>query len=189
MKNIAVLNIDMVKDSLTSERSPVFAEGRAIIPATNHLLREARKSGMQVIFATDSFLPEDYFFSAGKKPYSVRGTRGAEVFGEMEKGPDDLFLAKRRFSAFYKTDLDQVLRVKGIDTVALTGISTPVCVLATAFDGLSHDFRVVLIEDCCAAQSKEIHRTIVEAYRKTPLYPFFKIMTSEQFLSENCGKG
>lgn len=187
MKNIAIINIDMIKDTLKNEKVPVAAESRAIIPKINHLLAEGRKAGMKVIFATDSFLEEDYFFSRGQRPYAIRGTEGAEVVSEIKMDHKDICLIKRRFSAFYKTDLDQILRVKGIDTVALTGITTPVCVLATALDGLSHDFKVIIIEDCCAAQSKEIHQSTVELYKKIPLHPFLRLMTSEQFLSENCG--
>ena len=185
MKCKAILVIDMIKDTFNKgEKFPLALEGLAIIPTLNRLLIKGREAGMQVIFATDSFLTNDYFFMSEIKPYAIRGTEGAQVIDEIEKHPSDIYLPKRRFSAFFKTDLDQTLRVMGIDTVALAGITTPVCVLATALDALSHDFRTIIVEDCCAAAAKDVHQTILDIYRKSSLYPFLKIMTSEEFLAQ-----
>ena len=183
MKNKAVLVIDMIKDTFKNRESPLAVEGLAFLPVLNRLLKKGREAGMQVIFAMDSFLKNDYFFSGKLRPYAIRGTEGAEVINEIEKHPKDMYLPKRRFSAFYKTDLDQTLRVLDIDTVVLTGISTSVCVLATALDALSHDFKAIIIEDCCAGNSKEEHQAIVDTYRKTMLYPFLRIMPAERFLA------
>ena len=186
MKNKAILVIDMIKDTFAlGEKSPLVAKGLAILPALNRLLYKGRKLGMQVIFATDSFLENDYLFSGGIKPYDLRGTEGAEVIDEIEKDPRDLYLPKRRFSAFFKTDLDQTLRVLNIDTAALTGLTLPICVLATALDALSHDFKTIIIEDCCATANNHIQQAILDGYRKSALYPFFKIMRSDEFLKED----
>ena len=184
MKNNAILVIDMIKDTFNKEKSSLATEGSAILPTLNKFLRKGRDFEMQVIFTTDSFLRGDYFFSGKVKPYAIRGTEGAEVIEEIDKDPNDMYLPKRRFSAFYKTDLDQTFRVLDIDTVVLTGITTPVCVLATALDALSHDFGTIIIEDCCAASDKKTHRAIVNTYRKTSLYPFLRIMKSEEFLAQ-----
>lgn len=186
MKKKAILVIDMLKDTLgKNKKSPLVLQGMALLPTLNHLIKKSRDAGMQIIFAMDSFLENDYFFSGGVKPYSIRGTVGAEVINEIEKDPSDMYLPKRRFSAFFKTDLDQTLRVKDIDTVVLTGINTHVCVLATALDALSHDFKTIIIENCCTASSKDIHQAIINIYRSTSLDPFLKVMTSEEFLAQN----
>jgi len=186
MKKKAILVIDMLKDTLgKNKKSPLALQGAALLPTLNHLIKKSRDTGIQVIFAMDSFLENDYFFSRGVKPYSIRGTEGAEVINEIEKDPRDMYLPKRRFSAFFKTDLDQTLRVMGIDTVVLTGITTHVCVLATAMDALSHDFKTIIIEDCCASVSKDIHQSIISTYRNSSLAPFLKVMTSEEFLAQS----
>lgn len=185
MKNRAILVIDMIKDTFKlGNKSPLVIQGLAILPALNNLLHKGRGLGMQVIFATDSFLENDYLFSKGLKPYALRGTEGSEVIDDIEKDPKDIYLPKRRFSAFFKTDLDQTLRVLKIDTVALTGMTLPVCVLATALDALSHDFKTIIIEDCCASGSSQMQEAILDVYRRSALYPFFKIMNSEEFLAE-----
>ena len=179
----AVLVIDMLKDNLSEGLSlSITEQGRAIFPNLNLLLDECRRRDCLVVFASDSFLEEDFIFKGKMKPHSIRGTRGAEVVDEINKAPDDIFLEKRRFSAFFKTDLDQTLRTKGIDTVAITGIATSFCVLSTAFDALSNDFNTVIVEDCCAAQKKEVHQQLMEIFRKTPLYPLFRIIDTEGFI-------
>jgi len=179
----AILVIDMVRDNLPKQGNlPISEQARAIIPRLNYLLDESRKRDSLIVFASDSFLKEDFIFNGKMKPHAIRGTRGAEVVDEIIKGPDDIFLPKRRFSAFYKTDLDQTLRTKGIDTVAIAGITTSFCVLSTAFDALSNDFRTFIVEDCCAAHKKEVHQQIIDLFRKTPLYPLFRIIDTEGFI-------
>ncbi len=180
MRKIAFLIIDMVRDNLNEQDNPLFSEQtRPIIPKINYLLDELRKCGCLIIFASDSFLKKDFIFKGKMKPHAIRGSYGAGVIDEITKGPNDIFLPKRRFSAFYKTDLDQTLRTEEIDTVAIAGISTTFCVLNTAFDALSNDFRTFIVEDCCAAHKKEAHQQIMDLFRKTPLYPLFRIINTE----------
>ena len=106
----------------------------------------------------------------------------------QDLGPEatDIVLPKRRFSAFFKTDLDQTLRTCGLDTVAIGGINSHVCVMATALDAICHDFYTVLLEDLCAAYRRDIHENAMNAHRSSSLSPLFRVMTSDQFL-EACG--
>ncbi|MBF0549053.1 MAG: cysteine hydrolase [Deltaproteobacteria bacterium] len=183
----AILVIDMVKDTLDGTHSyPITPQAMAMLPALNHLLIEGRRLGSQIIFSTDSFLEEDFIFKGRMKAHSIRGTKGAETIDELDQRPGDIHLPKRRFSAFFKTDLDQTLRVKGIELVAVTGIATNFCVLATALDALCHDFRAVIIEDCAAAFDLATHTRTVDNYRRNPLNPLFRIMTSHDFLQEQA---
>ena len=76
------------------------------------------------------------------------------------------------------------LRGLQVDTVAVTGIATHVCVLATALDALCHDLKTIILEDCCAAPTPEIHQRTLDNYRRNPLYPLFRVMTTQEFLSE-----
>ena len=101
----------------------------------------------------------------------------------MTSSPTDTWLPKRRLSAFFKTDLDQTLRLWGLDTVAVAGVATQFCVLATAFDAISHDFKVVILEDLCTSANEKIHENTLEIYRKNVLDPLFRIMTGEEFLA------
>jgi nicotinamidase/pyrazinamidase len=181
----AIIVVDMLKDNLKeSSRNPYFQEGRAIIPGLQRLLEEGRKKGFPIIFACDSFLKDDFIFKGRMKVHSLRGTKGAEVVDDLKPEPTDIILPKRRFSAFFKTDLDQTLRTIGVDTTVVTGVTTEVCVLMTVMDGLSHDFSAILLEDCSASRSKEFHQGCLNLYRDFALYPLLRIMNLEEFLKE-----
>jgi ureidoacrylate peracid hydrolase len=71
-----------------------------------------------------------------------------------------------------------------VDTIVVTGMTTEVCVLMTAMDGLCHDFSVILLEDCSASRKKELHQGCLSLYRDFVLYPLLKIMTFEELLKE-----
>ena len=181
----AIIVVDMLKDNLKeSPRNPCFQEGKAVMPNLQRLLEEGRKRGFPIIFACDSFLEGDFIFRGKMKVHCLRGTKGAEVVDDLKPRPTDIILPKRRFSAFFKTDLDQTLRTLGIDTIIVTGMTTEVCVLMTAMDGLSHDFSVILLEDCSASRNKNFHQGTLNLYRDFALYPLLRIMTLDEFLKE-----
>ena len=181
----AIIVVDMLKDNLKeSPRNPYFQVGKAMMPKLRRLLEEGRKKKFPIIFACDSFLEGDFIFKGKMKVHSIRGTKGAEVVDDLKPEPTDIILPKRRFSAFFKTDLDQTLRVLGVDTIIVSGITTEVCVLMTAMDGLCHDFSAIILEDCTASRSREFHQGCLNLYRDFALYPLLKIMTLEEFLKE-----
>ncbi len=185
----ALLIIDLVQDTFKElGHLPVTSNARAMLPVLNRLINQCRDRGLPIVFSMDSFLREDFLFKGRMKPHSIRGTEGAGVYEGLDFQPGDVFLPKRRFSAFYKTDLDQTLRTWGVDTVAVTGIMTQVCVLATALDALANDFRSVIVEDCCASATEEMHRNCLDLYRKTPVFPLLQVLTAQAFLDLVDGK-
>ena len=177
----ALIVVDLLEDNCRVQGSLMPVHEKMILSLTP-FLRKWRSKGAPVIFACDSYLPEDFIFKGRMKPTALRGTPGAEVLREIERLDVDIVLPKRRFSAFFKTDLDQTLRLKGIDTVAVAGINTHFCVLTTALDALSHDFCTIILEDLSGAFKPEIHRSFIEAYRASAFYPFLKVLTSDQML-------
>lgn len=181
----AIIVVDMVKDNFKEgSRHPITLRARAIIPNLQKLLEECHRRRFPVVFACDSFLKGDFIFKGRMKIHSLRGTEGSEVVDDLRPEATDIVLPKRRFSAFFKTDLDQTLRMLGVDTIIVTGITVEVCVLMTAMDGLSHDFSVILLEDCTASKNEATHQTCLDLYRDFALYPLFRVMTLEAFLKE-----
>ena len=164
---LAVIVVDMIKDNMVSE------EFEAIVPNIKKFLDGCRKRKMPIIFANDSFLPQDPLFNY-MPLHAIRGTDGVEVIEDLKPEKDDYVLEKRRFSAFFKTDLDVTLRLLNVDTVAICGIATHVCVLFTAGDAISHDFNVILVEDCCASHKKEFHEKVLSLYGKLPMIQVLK---------------
>jgi nicotinamidase/pyrazinamidase len=181
----ALLVIDMVKDSLDPEKNfPITPLALQIVAPINHLTRSFRKASWPVVFATDAFRSEDFIFRGKMKPYSLEGTPGAEVTEGLERGPDDLWLPKPRFSAFFRTDLDEWLKTRGVTLCAVAGITTNFCVLTTAMDALCCDFKAVILEDCTAASTEAVQRQTLDVYRRNALFPLFRIMTSRQLMEE-----
>ncbi len=181
----AVIVVDMLEDYVDPAHPlPISGPARAIVGPINDLTDAARAAGMPVVFACDSFLEGDALFRGRMKPHALRGTPGAEPMGLLHREPGDAVLPKRRFSAFFKTDLDQTLRTWGVERVAVCGITTHFCVLTTALDAVCHDFAATVLEDCCAAHRPEVHEAALGLYRKNPLEPLLRVITSRQLMAE-----
>lgn len=180
----AIVVVDMLKDNLEEDsRFKIGEEGTKIIPIIQALIKYARSKNFPVVFANDSFLPEDLLFKGRMKPHSIQGTRGAEVIDELDPQEGDLILPKRRMSAFFKTGLEDILREKSVDTVVVCGIATPVCVMTSAMDAFMNDFYVIIIEDCCAAHRRVDHENAIKVMQSlhVPLAQLYQIMTLEEF--------
>jgi len=181
----ALLIIDMVKDNLSESRPvPITPLARRLFDPINRLTKAFRNASWPVVFATDAFEVGDFIFGGKMKPHSLAGTTGAEVAEELERHPEDLWLPKPRFSAFFRTGLEEWLRARGVTLCAVAGITTNFCVLTTAMDALCCDFKAVILEDCTTAATETIHRQTLDTYRKNVLYPLFRIMPSEQLIAE-----
>jgi nicotinamidase-related amidase len=181
----ALLIIDMVNDNFDEKRNlSITPLGRQIIDPINRLSGAFRKEGWPVVFATDAFHNQDFIFSGPMKPHSLEGTRGAQVIDELVLKGDDLWLPKPRFSAFFRTGLDQWLAEREITLCAVAGIATNVCVLSTALDAICCDFKAVILKDCAAATTKEVHEKTLDIYHRTALYPLLRTVTSTDLLAE-----
>jgi nicotinamidase-related amidase len=181
----ALLIIDMVKDYFDdSHRLPITAPARGIIAPLNRLIRVFRGRGWPIVFSTDAFRKDDFIFSGRMKPHALAGSEGAEVVADLDRRDEDLWLPKPRFSAFFKTGLEDWLKARGVTLCAVGGLATHFCVLSTVLDAVCHDFKAILIEDCSAAPYAAIHDQVVASYRKNPIYPLLRVATSEQLASE-----
>jgi len=181
----ALIIVDMIKDNVnTAGHGQMDRESRKIIPAILNVANTFRGCDQRVVFACDSFMSGDFMFGGRMPPHAIRGTGGDEPIAELEMQPSDLFLPKRRMSAFYKTDLDQTLRTWGVDTVAVCGIVTNVCVLFTALDAIQNDFRSIIVSDACACHKPSVHEMTLSLYEKFILAPLFRIMTASEITEE-----
>jgi nicotinamidase-related amidase len=80
--------------------------------------------------------------------------------------------------------LEKWLRKKGVGLCAVGGIATHFCVLTTVMDAICHDFEAVLLEDCSAAVSKQIHEQTLDSYRRNGLYPLLRVAKSTDLIRE-----
>ena len=181
----ALLIIDMVKDNFIESRNlPITPFARAAIEPLNQLIRVFRGQKWPIVFSTDAFHEDDFIFKGRMQPHSLSGTEGAEVVDALDMQDGDLWLPKPRFSAFFNTDLETWLRERGVSLCAVGGITTHICVLATALDAICHDFKTVLLEDCSAAPSKQVHEQTLNSYRRNPLHPLLRVAKSTDLIGE-----
>jgi len=184
----ALLIIDMVKDNLDEKNKfPITALAARIIGPINHIKSVFKARGWPVVFSTDAFRRDDFIFTDRMKPHSLKGTTGAEVIDELGRGEGDFWLPKPRFSAFFRTSLERWLKEREVTLCAVAGITTNFCVLTTAMDSICCDFKTIILEDCTAAVTEEIHRKTLDLYRRTALYPLLRVLASGELVSELGG--
>ncbi|MBM3301412.1 MAG: cysteine hydrolase [Deltaproteobacteria bacterium] len=185
MNSYALVIVDMVKGSVNTRRHGMIdVQAKKIIPNILELSRAFRRYAGRVIFACDSFMEGDFIFGARMRPHSIRGTGEDQPIDELEMQPGDLFLPKRRMSAFHKTDLDQTLRTWRVHTVVVCGIVTNVCVLLTALDAIQNDFRAVIAADASACHKPGLHEMTLKSYDRFVLAPLFRILTVSEIITE-----
>ena len=109
----AILVVDMLNDFVTGALA--CDRGRAIVPATARLLDAAREAGVPVIFCNDCHLPGIDHELALWGDHAIAGTPGAEVIPELKLSEKDYVVPKRRYSGFFQTSLDILLRELGVN--------------------------------------------------------------------------
>lgn len=91
------------------------------------------------------------------------GSPDAELLPEAQLRPEDLLLAKQRYSAFHGTLLDALLRARGIDTLLVAGVTTSMCVESTVRDAAQRDFRCFVVADACGDFAADRHAAALQA--------------------------
>jgi nicotinamidase-related amidase len=161
--DVAVLVIDMQQDFL-SPASPLFvAGGPAIVPGLLRALEAARSANESIIHVIRRHRATGIDVDQSRRAlfaetggFLVAGTPGAEELPQLTLVPWDFTVVKTRWSAFFATDLDALLRRLGIHKLVLTGVQTPNCIRATANDALSLDYATIVLSDATASQTDEI---------------------------------
>ncbi|MGQ9619204.1 MAG: cysteine hydrolase family protein [Candidatus Aminicenantia bacterium] len=154
----ALLIIDMLNDFVKEGAPLEVPDTRKIIPFIKKEIEEARNKGTFVIYVCDAHDPDDIEFKKyGWPPHAIKGTEGAQVVEELKPREGDIIVEKKTYSGFYKTELEEILRKLGVDTVRMTGCVTHICILFTASDASLRNFNVVVLKDGIAGISKEDH--------------------------------
>ncbi len=160
----AILVVDMLNDfvygALTCER------GKAIVPATAKLLNAAREKGVPVIFCNDAHIKDIDRELALWGDHAIASTPGAEVIPELGLSERDYVVPKRRYSGFFQTDLDILLRELGVKTLVMTGLHTHMCVRHTSADAYSLGYDVVVAKEATDSFTEEDYISGL-AYLKT----------------------
>ena len=114
----------------------------------------------------------------------IRDTWGTDIVAELKPQAEDVVMYKHRFSGFYQTDLDRVLKEGGIKHLVVTGCTTSICVESTIRDAFFRDYRCVLLADCTSEPiANDVPRSNHDATLLLMELMFGWVSTSEQFVS------
>ncbi len=203
LKKTALLVIDMQND-LVKDKTGLFSgiysmvQKNRVIENIAKVITAARNAGIPIVHVktihredgadmaptiTDFMLeglmppPEEM------PPRMVEGTVGADFIDELKPAPGDYVIEKRRSSAFYGTDLELILRTRGVDTLLVTGVVTSGCVENTVRSARDLDFHVIVLSDCCADMMEESHNySMKNTFRRTG-----RVRTSDEVIAAMKG--
>jgi ureidoacrylate peracid hydrolase len=141
---------------------------RRVIEPTKELVAEARRRGVPVVWTRHGYADAA---EAGPflelRPFLEEGglrrdTWGWELYDELGVQPEDPIVPKNRLSAFFNTNLEDVLRDLDVETVLIAGVLTNQCVAATSKDASFRDFKPIVVEECTGTTLPHLHEPTIE---------------------------
>ena len=190
-KTTALVVIDMENAFLDPTSPLCIKQALATVPACGSVIEKARERQIPVFFVNriyrkngsdveftryQSWYDGDRYLAPGST-----GPLSIDVPAEFKPMAGDYTIIKPRFSAFFQTELDLILRRLGVRTVILTGTTTPNCIRTSCYDGLSLDYNILIIEDCCSSNTEEIQRVNMEDMARVGAV----ITSSREFLADD----
>jgi nicotinamidase-related amidase len=155
-----LLVIDLLNDYFR-QQAPLAAQRSHLVASVNRLAAAFRRAGQPVLWVRQEFAPDlsDAFLRMRRENVhvTIAGTDGCELLPELERHASDRVLVKKRYSAFFGTDLDETLAAIRPETLVLAGINTHACVRTTAIDAYQRDYEVIVASDCVASYDAEHH--------------------------------
>ena len=180
MNRPVLIVIDMLRDFLDSWDA---SRKHHLLESINQLTGEMRSRVHPVIWVRQEFEPDlrDAFLEMKAKALhkTVRGTAGSEIVPELVIAPSDIVIVKKRYSAFFGTNLDETLVRLGCRSIILAGVNTHACIRMTAIDAYQRDWPVALALDCIDSYDLEHHEISVRYMRDK----IATVMTNQQILA------
>lgn len=152
----AIIVVDMQNDFVAPGAALRSAQAHAMVPRLADLLASARKHGMRVVYTAHVHRADgcdmgrfaDLYPPIAQGISLVDGTPGGEIFAALAPAEDEHVIKKHRYSGFFATDLDLILRGWGISNVVIAGTTTENCCHATARDAMFLGYKVAFLSDC-----------------------------------------
>ena len=191
-RKTALINVDMQNCFVAG--SPISApDGLAVLTRINLLAKVCRLAGILVIHTAFVLRPDGSNIGVladtsppAKEGIFNKGRESAALHPRLLVEAKDIDLEKPRFGAFHGTDLELILRSRGIDTIIISGIATNVCCETTAREGMVRDFHIFFLSDGTAAAgmggatADEIQRVTIA----TLGFLFAQVLTVDEMLKK-----
>lgn len=156
----ALLVIDMQKFFLDPDSPTFTCGGMAIISKIKHLISTFRESGRPIIFTRHVHHPERIdvgIMGWWWEGMCIEGSTESEIHDDLRPLQNEKIIFKHRYSAFYNTDLEIILRCLNIKDLVISGIMTNMCCESTARDAYNRDYRVFFLADGTGSINEEMH--------------------------------
>lgn len=152
--------VDLLEDFF--QEPPLSERRETLTKAANELVGLARKLSAPIIWVRQEFEPDlsDAFLSmrlTGRR-VTIRGTPGCELLSELDQRPGDHEIVKQRYSAFFGTELEEILEEQRCTHLVVSGVNSHACVRMTAVDAYQRDYHVILAEEAISSYDDEYHR-------------------------------
>ncbi len=193
----AVVSVDMHRGHLDPEVAtmPLPADRcKVVIANTAKAFHQLRERGVPIIHVVAGFrnpqesLSNPHWAANDGDPKSLRksagvhnlqGSVGTQIIPDLYQPGDYVVHNKKRYSAFYMTDLEFVLKNLGVEAVIITGINTSSCCLATSFEANVRDYRVIMLEDCMdSMDGRDFHDAAIKIMRRI----IGQVMTAQELI-------
>lgn len=182
-KRALLLIIDMQNDFIAKGAPIECPGGRDIIPNILNVKEWAYKEGIPVVYTQESHRKQKVDFGMelrrAEPQHCLEGTHGRDIVKELTPSDKDYVMIKRRYSAYYQTDMEFLLRGLHRDQVIIVGAATNVCVYTSALETQQRDMEAIVLRDCVAGTSPELHR----AFLKNIEYVVGDVITSNQMMT------
>jgi ureidoacrylate peracid hydrolase len=175
--NTALIVVDMQNIWVHPRGARYLPMSEDIVPKIQELLRFCRLRQVPVIYLHTTKRKDlaDAGIFADIKPQThdadddwsnFEGSPGAELYEPVKPAESDIVVKKFRYSGFYGTQLENLLRALRRDTIAIAGVATNVCCDSTARDGAMRDFKVLFLSDCNASFSQQEQEATLNNFDK-----------------------
>lgn len=148
---------------------PVMSGRAERAPRVRDLIAHCRSVGVPVVFIQEVHKPDlvdiGRELDGAEGPHCIEGEEQTELASWLDPRPEEFVIRKRRYSAFFGTELEIVLKAYRAGTLLLVGGLTDVCIHYTAADAHQHDYAVRVLTDCVAGSSERAHEATLEAIR------------------------
>ncbi|WP_086461347.1 isochorismatase family cysteine hydrolase [Agreia sp. VKM Ac-1783] len=136
-------------------------------PRVRELIRHCREAGVPVVFIQEvhkrDLIDIGRELDGAEGPHCLEGDDATELASWLEPRPEEFVVKKRRYSAFFGTELEIILKAYKAETVMLVGGLTDICIHYTAADAHQHDYVVRVLTDCVAGSSERAHDAALES--------------------------
>ncbi len=154
-------------DDNGSSTMPFMPGYAAAMDRAPELISAARRAGVPIVFFQEAHRRDLIDFGreldGAEGVHLLEGDPGTEIDPAVGMRPDDYFIRKRRYSCFFGTELEILLKGLKADTLILIGGHTDVCIHYTFADGHQHDYFMRVVEDCVAGSSLDAHEASLRA--------------------------